>query len=161
MKTISLSQVSFTVLIWIVLFSSHAYGWNCQQDCPSGFLSGKLECEAYQLGCTVEKAVKDPDSFYISARNSSSVPIRVKVKWYVDVVSNDSCVAQVGVKCDPSYWDNGSWDLQPGETALLVKNATRRNAFFSAESLDGTMTWGKKEVDMGSEYGTFTYTFSQ
>ncbi len=166
MKAINLSQVSFTALIWIVLFSANAYGWNCEQDCPSGIFSGKLECEAYQLGCTVEKEVKAPSRYYIYVKNGASVPIQVHVEWYADVVEDvpdePGCVKIGAEGCKKSFWHKHSyWNLQPGEKALLVKNAVGRSASFSAESLDGTMKWAQKEVDMGEDYGRFTYTFSQ
>jgi hypothetical protein len=142
MKNANLPKISFIVLILCGLFFNNAHAWNCTQSCPSGIFSAALECKAFQAGCVVTKGVYHPDSFYIYAKNSSSTPIGVSVQWY-----------------NGSLWNDGYWELQPGQTGLLIKDAKSRYASFSAKSLDGRLTWGTQQGDMGETYKVYTYTF--
>lgn len=99
-------------------------------------------------------------SFNIHVKNNSNQPIEVNIRWYVQPDGSESCIQQVGVDCDDDAWKTAYWVLQPGEKAFVVDDADSRYAYFSARSLDGTIVWESKQVDMGSTYGNYNYNFN-
>jgi hypothetical protein len=101
-------------------------------------------------------------SFNIHVQNNSNQPIRVNIQWYVEP-SPDTCSTVSGSgagSCGTGGWTSDYWILQPGQKAFVVDDAHGRRAIFSARSLDETLVWESKEVDMGDIYGNFNFSFN-
>lgn len=99
-------------------------------------------------------------SFNIHVQNNSNQPIEVNVRWWHrGDGSSCSTVGGGGANCGEG-WASKYWILQPGQKAFVVDDAHSRYATFSARSLDGTLVWESKEVDMGDTFGNFNFSFN-
>jgi hypothetical protein len=93
-------------------------------------------------------------SFNVYFKNRTSSPIKACASWY-----QNQTFSKLGG--GSTNWDSGCWNLAPGEKAFVINNATGRNIYISATATDGSgRTWPEKQVDMGSRYTRFEYTFN-
>jgi hypothetical protein len=109
------------------------------------------------IGCMGGTGVIDVTlkSFNVYFINNSGHSINACARWYQ---SQQNFALPGG---GSTNWDNGCWNLAPGETAFVINNATGRNIYFSATATDGSgLIWSEQEVDMGSRYTRFEYTFN-
>ena len=82
-------------------------------------------------------------TFNVYVHNKSSHPIRVTVESLRD------------------GWRTQYWNFSPGENALILSDVKGRNIYFSAKATDGSgASWSRQQVDMGSTYTRFEYSFS-
>jgi hypothetical protein len=129
-----------------------------------------LFCYPWEKGCKVDGTVGTSgnnslggsrDGFIISVANKTGTTIWVEVQAYVWQRPRENCAGVGGASCDDPRWvDFGKWKFSPGEKSLILNGSDGvigRNATFKATSSDGRV-W-EREVDMGSNIGSFTFTF--
>jgi hypothetical protein len=136
----------------------------------SAIRKGLRDIDPTNPGSTVGEALRGgPDHYNIYVKNGTSVPIQVHVVWHVELVekageagAGSLCINPSTGCSSPSWKTDSYWTVQPGQKAFLIDDAKGSSiAYFSAKSLDGTIKWDEKNVDMGSKYGNFIYTFSR
>ena len=124
-----------------------------------------------RLGCTLDPTNPRDNgsvfqsSFHVYVKNNSRKPITVTARYmnyFERGRGSCSTVDGRGENCPDSVtWVTYSWNITPSENALIITDAVGRNIYFSAKSQDRKLTWNEKEVDMGSQYGRFEYTFNE
>lgn len=123
-----------------------------------------------RLGCTLdptnprENGNLTANRFTVYVTNNSPKTIVVSARYMNNYKPGGGACSTVdgrGENCPPvETWVEYQWTVAPGETAYIINDAVGRNIVFSAQSVDRTIRWDRKQVDMGSQYGKFTYTFN-
>ncbi|GET39886.1 hypothetical protein [Microseira wollei] len=164
MKTHHISILFLTSLSAIAITTNLAFISKVDaRPCGSGWLD--------RLGCTLDPTnPRDNGSmlasrFSVYVKNNTQQRIIVTARYmnYFESRRGQSCstVDGGGANCDDiTNWVTYSWDFSPGESALLINDAVGRNIYLSARAVDGSSLWPEKEVDMGSHYGRFYYSFN-
>jgi hypothetical protein len=134
------------------------------RPCGTGWLD--------RLGCTLDPTnPRDNGSitenkFTVYVTNATQKPIIVTARYmnYFESRRGQSCseVGGGGGDCDPiERWQTSSWEINPGENVLIINDAVGRIIYFSAKDADNRGGfWSEKQVDMGSQYRRFNYTFN-
>lgn len=79
MKLITVVKIVSTA--FLLTFSFQAHAWKCGQRCPSNIFEGRLECEAYQVGCKAEDVVSPiHNKMIVNMRNN--YPLQVRFKFF-------------------------------------------------------------------------------
>jgi hypothetical protein len=125
-----------------------------------------------RVGCTLDptnprnNGSLTENKFTVYVKNATQKRILVTAK-YMDLFESrrgESCstVDGGGANCDDiTHWATSSWELNPGENALVINNAVGRIIYFSGKSVDNRGGfWPEKKVDMGSQFRRFDYTFN-
>lgn len=145
-------KIALVAAVFSMLSMNQASAWHCGQRCPSSVFSGKLECQAYQAGCSVgnaaENAITDLTSSTINIKNECNDVLLVTVE-YIPIAGSDFITS--------------NFVFSPDEKA---NTATTKNRYFylSAKSHPSyskkNYVWKRNQVDIGSSYTDYTYSLS-
>lgn len=114
------------------------------------------------VGCVGSDGVETTfTTFNVNVHNKSSHPMTVTVEsWRPPNNQGLSCIGG-GTSCLSDGWRTQRWDLRSGENAFILDDVKGRNIYFSAKATDGSgVSWTRRQIDMGSTYTRFEYSFS-